>query len=559
MSTDRRPTPNPDFRALFESSPGLYLVLAPDLTIVAVSDAYLAATMTKRADISGRGIFDVFPDNPDDPDATGVRNLCASLNRVLKMRVADTMPLQKYDIRRPQSEGGGFEERFWSPVNSPVLGKNGELAYIIHRVEDVTEFVGLKQFGTEQERLTQDLRTRAQHMEAEIYVRAKQLEEANHKRLEAIGQLAGGIAHDFNNLLSVILGYVRLAQEDSQDQQKLLRELQLIEQAAENAATLTRQLLAYTRQQVLEPKVVNLKGVLERAESLIRRLIGEDIDFQIDIGPEVGRIKADPGQIEQVIMNLAINARDAMPKGGKLIIKASNVEIGDGTDIGTIPAGLYVLLAVSDSGIGIEETIRDRIFEPFFSTKPRDKGTGLGLATVHGIVRQSGGHIRVQSEIGKGTTFEIFLPRTFEPVAPPTPIESKSKTNRVVDTILLVEDEPALRELTHTILERQGYKVISAESPAQALETATAYSGSIHLLLTDVIMPGMSGRTLAEQIRARRPETKVLFISGYADDTVLHNGQVLDANTSLLPKPFSPEALDLKIREVLGRVARIAL
>jgi len=559
MSGDKKPIPAADFRALFESSPGLYVVLTPDLRIIAVSDAYLAATMTRREDILGRGIFDVFPDNPDDPNATGVRNLSASLNRVLQNRAPDTMPVQKYDIRCPEAEGGGFEERFWSPINSPVFGKGGELKYIIHRVEDVTEFVRLRRLGTEHEKLTKELRTRAEHMEAEVYLRAKQLDEANRKRLEAVGRLAGGIAHDFNNLLSVILGYERLAEEDSRGEQPLLRELRQIKQAAENAATLTRQLLAYTRQQVLEPKVLNLSDVIGTAESLIRRLIGEDIDFEVNIDPEIGRIKADPGQMEQVIMNLAINARDAMPNGGKLVIQASNCEIKEdkNQEHGTLAPGSYVLLSVSDSGVGIEETMRDRIFEPFFTTKPRDKGTGLGLATVYGVVRQSGGNIWVQSEVGKGTTFTIFLPRKFEAPAPPAVIETGARTGPRFETILLVEDQPMLRELTHTILQRQGYQVISSGNPEQALGKANAYAGTIHLLLTDVVMPGMSGRALAEQLLKSRPKMKVLFISGYAEDIILH-GDNVDAGARFLSKPFSQETLDRKIRELLDGAVRAA-
>ncbi len=317
----------PDFRAMFESSSGLYLVLTPDFRIAAVSDAYLLATMTSRDNILGRGIFDVFPDNPDDASATGVLNLSASLNRVLANRAPDTMTVQNYDIRRPESQGGGFEERYWSPVNSPVFGKNGELTYIIHRVEDVTDYVLLKQFGTEQELLSQELRTRVEHMEAEVYLRAKQLKDANRKRLEAIGRLAGGVAHDFNNLLSVILGYARLAMQQTGGKQPLSHQIQQMECAAENAATLSRQLLAYTRQQVLEPRVLNLNSVIRRVEPLIRRLIGEDIDLRIKLAPQLGKVKADPGQLEQVIMNLAINARDAMPNGGSLVIETSHTKI----------------------------------------------------------------------------------------------------------------------------------------------------------------------------------------------------------------------------------------
>lgn len=544
--------PEPDFRALFESSPGLYLVLTPDLTIVAVSEAYLSATMTRREDILGHGIFDVFPDNPKDPNASGVQNLSASLNRVLEKRAQDPMPVQKYDIRRPQSEGGGFEERYWSPINSPVFGANGELTYIIHRVEDVTEFIRLRQFGNEQEKLSQEFRTRAEHMEAEVYLRAKQLEEANRKRLEAVGRLAGGVAHDFNNLLSVILGYAQLAMERCDGQQLLSDNLQHIERAARNAATLIRQLLAFTRQQVLEPKVLNLNAVVERVEPLIQRLIGENIDFQVKLEPRLARVKADPGQIEQVIMNLALNARDAMPEGGKLIIETSNEELDDATP--PQPAGrASVVLSVSDSGIGIDQATQERIFEPFFTTKPRGKGTGLGLATVYGIVQQSGGHISVHSERGTGTIFKIYLPATCEALTPPTPIDARARMTGS-ETILLVEDQPALRELMQTILERQGYRVLCAESSTQALEKAKSSGGAIHLLVTDVIMPGMNGRSLAEELRSTRPQMKVLFISGYTDDMVLQHGQ-LEVGMGFLPKPFSPETLGHKIREVLDRPA----
>ena len=331
MTTSKEPAPLPvpDFRALFESSPGLYLVLTPDFTIAAVSDNYLAATMTQREAILGRGIFDVFPDNPDDPSATGMRNLKSSLERVRNDRISDTMPLQKYDIRRPQSEGGGFTERYWSPLNTPVFDEDKELAYIIHRVEDVTEFVRLKQLGSEQQKLTEELQVRADHMEAEIYLRAQELEEANRRRLEALGRLSGGIAHDFNNLLGVILGYARLLKEAELPNPQFAKGLNNIEHAAENAAGLTRQLLAYSRQQVLEPKILDLNAVVAKIEPLIRRLIGENIDFQTALADGLGYVKADPGQIEQVIMNLAINARDAMPDGGRILIETSNEKLDE--------------------------------------------------------------------------------------------------------------------------------------------------------------------------------------------------------------------------------------
>ena len=541
----------PDFRTLFESAPGLYLVLTPEFEIVGVTDAYLNATRTRREEILGRGIFEVFPDNPRDPQATGVRNLHASLNRVVHNLVSDIMPVQKYDIRRPQSEGGGFEERYWNPVNSPVLGENKRLLYIIHRVEDVTEFVRLRQLGTEQHKLTEELQSRAEQMEAEIFLRAQQLEEANRKRLEAVGRLAGGIAHDFNNLLSVILGYAQLLNDRSSEDDPHRPALEKIEHAAENAASLTRQLLAYSRQQVLEPKVLDLNAVVGKIESLLRRLIGEDIEFRFVLDPKLGRVKADPGQMEQVIMNLAINARDAMPDGGKLIIETSNVD-ADETYVQqhrSVVPGPYVVLSVSDTGSGIDKATQERIFEPFFTTKGVGKGTGLGLATVHGIVKQSGGHIWIYSELGMGTMFKIYLPRT-EEVLDIAVRAAKDRITRGAETILVVEDQLILRDLVREMLEINGYTVLLAEDPAKGLEQAQSYAGTIHLLITDVVLPGMNGRVLAEQFRKIRPEAKTLFISGYTEDVITHHG-ALDHGTRFLQKPFNHQTLSRKVREVL--------
>jgi signal transduction histidine kinase/ActR/RegA family two-component response regulator len=551
LSTDRENLPDPNFRALFESAPGLYLALSPDLTIVAVSDAYLNATMTKREEILGRGIFEVFPDNPDDPHATGVQNLRASLNRVLKNRVPDTMPVQKYDIRRPESKGGGFEERYWAPKNSLVC-ENRKLAYIIHCVEDVTEFVHLSQRGNEQEKLTEQFRIKAEHMEAEAFQRARQLEEANRHRLESVGRLAGGIAHDFNNLLAVVLGYTRLLKERIPDAKFLTHGLDRIEQAAGGAADLVRQLLAYSRQQVLEPKVLNLNAVINKVEPLIRRLIGEDIDFQIVLSEKLGQLRADPGQIEQIIMNLAINARDAMPEGGKLIIETSNLDADEAyvQQHPTVIPGPYVMLSVSDTGVGIEKAIQERIFEPFFTTKGRNKGTGLGLATVQSIVKQSDGYIWVYSEPGMGTTFKAYLPRTQEPAQPLEIITVHAGASRGSETVLVVEDQPMLRELMQTMLEGNGYTVLASESPANGLRTAQSHSGAIDLLITDVILPGMNGSALAEEFKKLRPLTKVLFVSAYTEDVITHH-KILTNGTRFLQKPFTNEILCRNVREVL--------
>ena len=540
----------PDFRILFESSPGLYLVLTPSLQIVAVSDNYLTATMTKREEILGRHIFEVFPDNPDDRNADGVTNLSRSLQRVLRTRIPDSMEVQKYDIRRPQSEGGGFEERYWSPINTPVLGPNHEISYVIHRVEDVTDFMRVRQQGKEEHELAEELRIRAEQMEAEIYTRARQLAEANRHRLESLGRLAGGIAHDFNNLLGIVLGHARLLTEAQADGSTLKPGLVAIQQAAESAAGLTRQLLAFSRQQVLEPKVLNTNGVLAGIESLIRRLIGEDIQFEIHPALELGRVKADPGQLEQVIMNLAINARDAMPDGGRLVIETRNVELDDAyvREHPGSAAGRFIAVSVSDTGLGISPEVQPRIFEPFFTTKERGHGTGLGLATVYGIVKQSGGYITLYSEPGMGTSFRIYLPRVDEPLENAAPIAPVARLRGGSETVLLVEDQPTLLDLFEAMLKKDGYRVLAAATPTEALEIANR-AEKVHVLMTDVILPGMNGRVLAERFTKLQPQTRILFVSGFAENVAAHGK--FNAETGFLQKPFTHTDLSRKLRELL--------
>ncbi len=542
-----------DFRLLFESAPGLHLVLNPKLEIVAVSDAYLNATMTTRQEILGRGIFDAFPDNPNDPAATGVRNLKASLLRVLRDRVPDTMRVQKYDVRRPQEEGGGFEERYWSPVNSPVLGSDHGVQYIIHRVEDVTEFVRLQRLGQEQDKATEELRTRAEKMEAEIFVRDRQLHELNRSRLEAIGRLAGGIAHDFNNLLGVVLGNANLLLEKVPEESSLRKGLEHVSLAANRAADLTKQLLAYSRQQVIETKVLNLNSVLADLEPLIRRLIPENIEIRVVPGQNLDSVKADPGQVEQVIMNLMINARDAMPGGGKLIVETSNALIDESYQkqhpAASVAPGNYVMVSVADTGVGIDAETQLHIFEPFFTTKARGQGTGLGLATVYGIVKQNGGYVWVYSERNQGTTFKIYLPRTEEAVPE---VLAQIRPGRVPgwETILVVEDQPMLRELIHKMLESSGYRVFSASTPSEGLDLAKSISGPIHAVLTDVIMPEMSGRALVERLARIRPEAKTLFMSGHSVDIVDEHGELI-RGANFIGKPFTKDALCAKMSEIL--------
>ena len=371
------------------------------------------------------------------------------------------------------------------------------------------------------------------------------------QKMESIGRLSGGIAHDFNNLLGVIIGYGSVLEERVEVDSDLRKGVQEIKKAGQRAAALTRQLLAFSRQQVLEPKVLSLNTVVADIGKMLLRLIGEDIELTTLLQPELGRVKADQGQIEQVIMNLAVNARDAMPRGGKLIIETQNVDLDEhpvGQHSPTVP-GRYILLTVTDTGVGMDKETLSHIFEPFFTTKEKDKGTGLGLSVVYGVVKQSGGYIWVDSEPAKGATFKIFLPRVEEAVERDNR-QPSVKSLKGSETILLVEDEESLRALTRSLLVQSGYTVLETNNGARALGIARDYHGSIHLLLTDVVLPGIGGSVLAEQMAKQYPTMKVLFMSGYTDKAIAAQG-VLEEGTFLLQKPFEPEALRNRVREVL--------
>ncbi|MGC2529511.1 MAG: PAS domain S-box protein [Candidatus Acidiferrum sp.] len=372
------------------------------------------------------------------------------------------------------------------------------------------------------------------------------------RRMEAVGRLAGGIAHDFNNLLTIIKGYAELALQRTGIQPELRGDVMQIENASERASMLIRQLLAFSRRQVLQPKVIDLNAIVLGLDKLLARLMGEHIEMVTRCGTNVGNVKADPAQVEQVIMNLVVNARDAMPKGGRLTVETCNVDL-DSTyarDHVSVKPGAYVMLAVSDTGMGMNPETVAHIFEPFFTTKESGQGTGLGLSTVYGIVKQSGGYIWVYSEPGKGTTFKVYLPRVAEQVESKSGAVEIPGTGKGSETILLVEDEEAVRELASRILSAKGYSVVAAKNAREAEEFAAKNAREIHLLLTDIIMPGTSGRELAKRITARHPRTRVLYMSGYTDN-VLAQGGVLEEGLSFLQKPFTPGALVQKVRDVL--------
>jgi two-component system, cell cycle sensor histidine kinase and response regulator CckA len=377
------------------------------------------------------------------------------------------------------------------------------------------------------------------------------------QKMEAVGRLAGGVAHDFNNLLTVIKGYTELMLEEFREHDPMRGELEEIRKAADRASALTRQLLAFSRQQVLAPKVLDVNVVVTNMDKLLRRLLGADVELTANLDATIGRIKADPGQLEQVIMNLAVNARDAMPVGGKLLIETRNVELDETfarDHVGSKP-GAYVMLAVTDNGMGMNETVRQRIFEPFFTTKEAGKGTGLGLSTVYGIIKQSGGYIWVYSEVGKGSTFKVYLSRVDAKVDTSLPDVLAPQSAFGRETVLLVEDEDGVRALVRQVLHKHGYSVLEARHGGEALLHCERHKNDIDLLLTDVVLEQMTGPELAKRLTVLRPEMKVLYISGYTDDAVIHHG--VSTGTAFLQKPFTTDALAKKVREVLDRVPQV--
>ena len=374
------------------------------------------------------------------------------------------------------------------------------------------------------------------------------------QKMEAVGRLAGGVAHDFNNLLMVISGYTEVLLEHTGPKHPLHAKIQAIHQATERATGVTRQLLAFSRKQMLELKVVDVNSIVADMERLLRPLIGEAIQLQTQLAKDLGHTRADAGQIEQVIMNLVVNSKDAMPDGGKITIHTANVVLGGDElrrEYSYIQPGAYVMLSVADSGQGMDKETQARIFEPFFTTKEKGKGTGLGLSTVYGIIKQSGGYVLVQSEPGQGTTFHIYLPRVEEKAEPARHTPVNQAENGGSETILLVEDEESVRQLVRETLESKGYRVFEAENGEAALQLSEGLPQPVDVLITDVVMPGMSGRELSARLTKSCPKTRVLYLSGYTEDAIVHEG-VLDPGTAFLQKPFTLQALARKLREVLG-------
>jgi two-component system cell cycle sensor histidine kinase/response regulator CckA len=397
-----------------------------------------------------------------------------------------------------------------------------------------------------------ELRESATHKLATQKLRSVEEQLQHAQKMEAVGRLAGGVAHDFNNMLTVVLSYADLLLADLADDDPMRADLGEIKKAGIGASNLTRQLLAFSRRQVLQPVALDLNRVVQGMSSMLRRLLGADVELSVMGDSGLWMVRADAGQIEQVVMNLAVNARDAMPAGGVLTVEAKNAVLTDEDardHLGVTP-GRYVMLAISDTGIGMDRDTQARIFEPFFTTKDQGKGTGLGLSTVFGIVAQSDGHIWVDSEPNQGTTFKIFFPKadkTSRTTSAPPPISSSPAGS---ETVLLVENDEQVRTVAREILRRHGYHVLVASSPGDAIVVCEQHIGKIHLLLTDVILPRMSGRVLADRLRSMQPEMRVLFMSGYTGDESMISSE-LDSDAAFLPKPLTPQSLTRKLREVL--------
>ncbi|MCM2270812.1 MAG: response regulator, partial [Thermoanaerobaculia bacterium] len=472
-----------------------------------VNDALVKQSRRRRDELLGRTMMEAYPGIEKAP-------FFGALRECMRRRRPQTL---ENEFEFPDGSVGWFELHF-EPVPEGVLVLSIDIS----------------------------ARYRAESERARLEAQFRQAQ-----KMEAVGRLAGGVAHDFNNLLSVILGYAEVAMARDGLDDATRADVAEIRRAGESAAALTRQLLAFSRQQVLSPVVLDLNAVVAPLEPMLARLLGEDVVVRLRLAPALGRVEADAHQIEQVVMNLAVNSRDAMPDGGHLTIETADVELDAAyaeQHVGVEP-GHYVMLAISDDGHGMDAATRERLFEPFFTTKEAGKGTGLGLATVYGIVKQSGGHIWIYSESGQGTTFRIYLPRT-DGAAPAVVARPPAAPRGGDETVLVVEDQEALRQLLGRLLSAAGYRVLTASNGAEALALSAAHAGAVDLVLTDVVMPEMGGLELMARLRERHPELRVLFMSGYTEETVARHG-VLDPARNFLGKPFTAAELARRVRTLL--------
>jgi signal transduction histidine kinase len=509
-----------------------------------VKNVYIAGK-----ELHDRNVKDIYP-------LEGSGN--AEMVRTKSTLLIQTEDFNEYKDRFPMLLST-FQAGFRSIMNVPLFSKGKVMGGLLLRSHKPYAYTDkdvklAERIGSQIVGAIANAQLYIERIQAEQEREALQEQLRQSQKMEAIGRLAGGIAHDFNNLLTVIKGYSQLSLVETKEDDPLKENLEEIKKAAEKAADLTRQLLAFSRRQILEMKVLDLNTILGDLDKMLHRLIGEDIELVTLLPDALGRVKTDPGWVEQIIMNLAVNARDAMPKGGKLTIETANVELDEAYARGHIAVkpGRYVMLSVSDTGVGMTAEIRQQVFEPFFTTKERGKGTGLGLSTVYGIVKQSGGNIWVYSEPGQGTTFKIYLPRVDEPLEELKERVVKEELLQGKETVLVVEDEEAVRQLAVRILKRQGYTVLDTPDGEGALVICEKQKEPVHLILTDVIMPGMSGRQLAERCRRIRQDFKVLYMSGYTDNAIVHHG-VLEEGMNYIQKPFTVEDLARKVREVLDK------
>ena len=537
-------------------------------TIIGVATVAHDVTERQRADARFRGLMEAAPDAMVCADADGRIALVNAQTERLFGYGRDELIGQPVEILVPDPASGlhpGHRARYVADPRPRPMGADLELAGRRHDGSIFPAEVSLAAMGTGDGLLvtavvrdvTERLELAAERERLRTQAERDKLERHLHQsqRLESLGQLAGGVAHDFNNLLGVISSYAAFAAEEVAKEapderwQTVRDDIGQVQQAAEQAAGLTRQLLAFARQEVIQSRVLNLNEVVWSVEQLLIRTLGEHIELIADLAADLPLVLADPGQIEQVLVNLAVNARDAMPQGGKLIIHTASTVIDDTADQGGLPPGQYVTLKVSDTGSGMAKDVLDRVFEPFFTTKPKGEGTGLGLATVYGIITQAGGHMRVYSELGLGTSFTALLPITKQDMAPVTPPAEPPRGHG--QTVLVVEDEPAMRESTRRILDRCGYHAVAAASGHEALGVLTSQLEHIDVLLTDVIMPSMQGRELADKIHILQPAARVVFMSGYTEGLLGAQG-ILQPGVHLIEKPFTQTTLLTKLHEVLS-------